>query len=227
MWRLSISRIDHIVGFFRIWTIPLGKTGKEGAFAPQDEKEWIDHGQKILLMMINACDMLLIGEDLGVVPTEARKCLTALGICGTRVIRWERDWEGDKKFISPSDYLVESMTTVGTHDTETLQQWWKDNSAETQLFARYKGWCYQEHLSREHLKEILWDSHHSASLFHINPLQEYLGLIPGLSWQNPEDERINIPGSVTDRNWCYRLRPSLEELDQQMGLKHLVQELIK
>jgi 4-alpha-glucanotransferase len=222
-----LYRIDHIVGFFRIWAIPLGLTGKDGQFVPKDETIWIDHGQKIMLMMLNACEMLPIGEDLGVIPPEVRTCLSALGICGTKVMRWEREWQKGKNFISPSDYPVVSMTTVSTHDTETLQQWWTDNSQEAQLFAQFKGWSYQPLLSREHHREILWDSHHSASLFHINPLQEYLALIPGLSWPNPEDERINVPGSISPRNWSYRMRPTLEELDQQSSLKYLMQELIK
>lgn len=222
-----IYRIDHIVGFFRIWAIPLGLTGKDGQFIPQDESTWIDHGQKIMMMMIKASEMLPIGEDLGIVPPEVKKCLSALGICGTRVMRWERNWNGDKGFILPHDYAVDSMTTVSTHDSENLQQWWKDNTIEAQLFANFKGWSYQPQLSHAHLKEILWDSHHSASLFHVNPLQEYLGLIPNLSWPNPSDERINIPGIMNDRNWCYRLRPSLEDLMQQRDLKYLMQELIR
>lgn len=222
-----IYRIDHIVGFFRIWSIPLGLTGKDGHFIPKEETTWVDHGQKIMLMMLDACDMLPIGEDLGVVPPEVRACLSALGICGTRVMRWERNWTKGGNFIFPHDYAVESMTTLSTHDTETTQQWWKDYPVEAQLFAQFKGWSYQPLLSREHHREILWDSHHSRSLFHINLLQEYLGLIPGLSWPNPSDERINIPGIMNDRNWCYRLRPSLEELAEHNSLKHLMQELIK
>lgn len=222
-----IYRIDHIVGFFRIWAIPLGLTGKDGAFNPKDENTWIDQGQRIMLMMLNACDMLPIGEDLGVVPPEVRHCLSALGICGTKVTRWERKWNEGGAFIYPYDYPIESMTTVSTHDTDTLREWWKDNALEAQLFAQFKGWSYQQTLSREHHREMLWDSHHSRSLFHINLLQEYLALIPGLSWPNPNDDRINMPGVVNDRNWCYRLRPSLEELAQEGSLKHLMQELIR
>ncbi len=39
-------------------------------------------GEKIMLMMLNACDMLPIGEDLGAVPPGVRACLSQLGICG-------------------------------------------------------------------------------------------------------------------------------------------------
>lgn len=222
-----IYRIDHIVGFFRIWAIPLGLTGKDGHFIPKEESAWIDQGQKIMVMMLKACDMLPIGEDLGVVPPEVRACLSALGICGTRVMRWERKWNEGGHFIFAHDYPIDSMTTVSTHDSETLQQWWKNSFTEAQIFAQFKGWSYQSVLSNEHRREMLWESHHSNSLFHINLLQEYFPLIPGLSWSNPDEERINIPGIINNTNWCYRLRPSLEDLDQQSSLKYVMQELIK
>lgn len=221
-----IYRIDHIVGFFRIWSIPLGMTAKHGYFIPQEENTWIDHGQKIMLMMIGASEMLPIGEDLGVVPPEVRRCLTALGICGTKVMRWERKWHEGGDFILLQDYPLESMTTVSTHDTEMLQQWWSEIPTESQLFAQFKGWSHEPKLSRDQLREILRDSHHTSSLFHINLLQEYLALIPDFSWPDPKDERINIPGLISEKNWCCRLRPSIEEMAQQSDLKRLMQELI-
>jgi 4-alpha-glucanotransferase len=223
----DIYRIDHIVGFFRIWSIPSGCKSTEGHFIPTQPELWIDQGQKLLLTLINASDMLPIGEDLGVVPAEARACLNALGICGTRVMRWERRWAENGEFISPNNYAIDSLTTVATHDTETLQQWWKNQPHEAQLFSDFKGWAYHPILSREHHREILWDSHHSNSLFHINPLQEYLTLIPGLSWPNPDDDRINVPGTLSDQNWSYRLPLPLEELNKQNSLKYLMQEMIK
>jgi len=222
----QIYRLDHIVGFFRIWATPLGLTGKDGSFIPKEENTWIDQGQKIMLMMLNAADMLPIGEDLGVVSPAVKTCLSALGICGTRVMRWERRWNEDRSFISPMEYAADSLTTVSTHDTETLQQWWRNCPAEAQAFAETKGWSYQSSLSREYHREILWDSHHSNSLFHINFLQEYLALIPGLSWSDPDDERINTPGTVNEKNWCYRLRPSLEDLNQLNALNRILKELV-
>ncbi len=222
-----IYRIDHIVGFFRIWSIPYGCTAKEGQYIPQDRKIWIDHGQKILFMMLQASNMLPIGEDLGDVPPEVKEALSTLGICGTRVMRWERKWEKNGEFILPSDYAIDTVTTVSTHDSENVQNWWGAEPLEAKLFADCKGWSYHPILSREYLREILWDSHHTRSLFHINPLQEYLALIPGLTWAEPENERINIPGVVSEHNWRYRLRPSIEELASQPALLHIMKELIQ
>ena len=41
-------------------------------------------------------------------------------------------------------------------------------------------------ISQEQNYSILKDSHHSGSLFHINLLNEYLALIPGMTWPNPQ-----------------------------------------
>jgi 4-alpha-glucanotransferase len=65
----------------------------------------------------------------------------------------------------------------------------------------------------------LRDSHHTASLFHVNLLQEYLALFPELVWPDPDDERINIPGTVQSSNWTYRYRASVEEIASHRGLE--------
>lgn len=222
----DLYRLDHVVGFFRIWAVPLGLKPKEGSFIPSNPDVWIDHGKRILLRLLQGSSMLPIGEDLGTVPPPVRTCLQSLGICGTKVMRWERYWDEDKRFIPFDNYPVISMTTVSTHDSETLIQWWLSGEEGTSRFAEFKGWSYHPILSREYHQEILWDSHHTSSLFHINLLGEYLALIPGLTWPDPEDERINIPGLCADRNWSYRYRPSVEELTSNPTLSHLIRELI-
>ena len=79
-----LYRIDHIVGFFRIWAIEHGKKSTEGSFIPADQAVWVEHGRQIMWMMLEKCEMLPIGEDLGVIPPEVRSCLSMLGICGIR-----------------------------------------------------------------------------------------------------------------------------------------------
>lgn len=221
-----IYRIDHIVGFFRIWAVPPGKAAKDGLFIPNDKAIWVEHGRQIMWMMLEKCEMLPIGEDLGVVPPEVRSCLSMLGICGTRVVRWERKWLEDKQYIPYSEYALDSMTTVSTHDTEPLQLWWRKHPEEAKLYAKFKGWDFELQLTLEQQKEILRESHTSNSLFHINLLQEYLALVPELSWANIEDDRINIPGTVSDKNWTYRFRPTIEEIVHNKSLRTIMQELI-
>lgn len=223
----DLYRVDHVVGFFRIWAIPLNRPSKEGAFIPQDKNLWIPHGKELLEMMVASARMLPIAEDLGTVPTEVRDCLQTLGICGTKVMRWERLWEKDQSFIPLKDYPALSLTCLSTHDSETLSLWWRDAPEESKAFADFKGWTYTPTLSFEQRREILWDSHHTPSLFHINLLQEYLALFPELIWPKPEDERINVPGQVLSTNWVYRFRPSLEEITSHQELKKTMQFILK
>lgn len=220
----DIYRIDHILGFFRIWAIPHGQPGTVGKFIPDDQSHWLDHGSEILSVLVDHSPMLPIGEDLGAVPDSVRKCISDLGICGTKVIRWEAKKDGT--FIDPKDYNPISMTTVSTHDSETLAQWWEDKQSEASAYARYKGWSYGGPLSKEHRLEILRDSHQSASMFHINLIGEYLALFPELVWDDPNMERINVPGTVSPTNWTYRIRPSVEEIAKHDALANEVEKLL-
>ncbi len=221
-----LYRIDHVVGFFRMWTIEMGKTPSEGTFLPSQESEWLPHGEKIMRMMLDSAPILPIGEDLGLVREDVKQTLYRLGICGTKLMRWERRWETDEGFISPADYPPLTMTTVSTHDADTLQLWWKHFPKEAKLFSEFKNWDYRPFLTLERQKEILYDSHHSNSLFHINLLQEYLALFPELVSKNPADERINIPGKVLDTNWTYRFVPNLEALISHLPLKEAIKEIL-
>lgn len=207
-----LFRIDHVLGFFRIWAIPPGLSSKEGHYLPLDTKEWEPQGREILSMVASSTSMLPIAEDLGVVPDIVRPCLKEMGVCGTKVMRWERKWHEDSRYIPIQYYEPISLTCVSTHDSDTLTLWWKNFSDEATVYAKDKHWSYAPDLTEDQREEILWDSHHTSSLFHINLLQEYLAFFPELSWPNPEEERINIPGKVLPTNWTYRYRPSVEEI---------------
>ena len=220
-----IYRIDHVVGFYRIWAIPLDHKATEGFFIPQDESTWIQHGNTILSMMLGSCSMLPIAEDLGVVPPEARMNLSQLGIPGTKVMRWERRWNEDRSYILPKDYPELSMTTISTHDSETLAEWWQTANEDVVLFSKTFGISLNKKLSSDSRFQILDLAHKSNSLFHINLLQEYLALYPELCWPKIEDERINVPGTITPNNWTYRFKPTIDEIIQHKPLQESMKKL--
>jgi 4-alpha-glucanotransferase len=176
--------------------------------------------------MLNASPMLPIAEDLGTVPLAVRRTLMELGICGTKVMRWERHWDQDGAFIPIQNYPELSMTCVSTHDSETLQIWWKERKDEAEKYAQFKGWEYTPELLNPQRKHILWDSHHTTSLFHINLLQEYFAIFPELVWSDPQDERINIPGKILPTNWTYRFRPSVEEFTTHADLESAMKGIL-
>ncbi len=210
----DIYRIDHVVGFFRIWTIPLGhETGRDGRFVPEDESCWGAHGREILEMMLDASHMLPLAEDLGTIPPICRETLTDLGICGMKVQRWEKNWHGDQRFIAPAAYPALSVATVSTHDSELLAEWWRafpqDRQELWDLLGK-NGQAPPELGADTHAAILRWLAA-GASLFVIFMLQELLapiGLLPG----DPASHRINVPGTVGDHNWTWRCPISLEAL---------------
>jgi 4-alpha-glucanotransferase len=222
-----VYRLDHVVGFFRIWAMKPEDRGSQGFYRPSEPERWIPEGEERMQVLIEAASLLPIAEDLGVVPNEVRQCLTELGICGTKVIRWERLWEKPgQPYIDPTTYPPLSLTTVSTHDSELLRQWWTTSPEDAKSLCQMQGWNYQQELSVELIQAILRLSHHSSSLWHINLLSEYLAMFPDLRYAVAEDERINIPGTVQDANWSVRLRPTLDELVAHSGLKKAMRNVI-
>jgi len=233
--RLKISelffhlyRLDHVVGFFRIWGIPPGKKAIDGHFVPKEERFWRAQGETLLEMVLESSLMLPIAEDLGTIPKEVPPTLKHLGICGTKVIRWQKDWEKTNgAYIPYSSYEPFSMTTVSTHDSDTLTGWWQNFPADAKAFSDFKNWPYEGALSQTRLFEILQDAHQTPSYFHINLLQEYLALFPPLVHINPEEERINTPGTKTNQDWTYRFVPYVEEIVEHEPLKEAMRSLVR
>ena len=221
----DLYRMDHVLGLFRLWAIPPGLAADKGWFIPSEESLWGLRAEELLQVLIASSPMLPIAEDLGTVPPIVRPTLEKFGLCGTKVLRWERHWEGDGSFIDPASFSPLSMTCLSTHDSPTLEQWWRDFPKEAKVYALQKNWTYSPKITHEQRIDFLIRSHQSQSLFHINLLSEYLALVPELVSSNPYEERINIPGTINASNWTYRFRRSIEEIAQNAFLKKEMQKI--
>ena len=125
----GILRIDHVVGLFRIWSIPYHDPeenhGLNGFFDPLDEHLWGEHGRKILTVLIQNTRMLLCAEDLGVIPKCCTDALLEFGIPGNDVQRWVKDWKIKHDFLLPGEYRELSVGMLSTHDTTNWKAWWQ------------------------------------------------------------------------------------------------------
>jgi 4-alpha-glucanotransferase len=138
----DILRIDHVVGLFRIWSIPYSEPkenqGLKGFFDPPDEKRWEGQGRKILSVMLKNTKMLLCAEDLGVIPEVCTKALEDFSIPGSDVQRWMKDWKTKHDFLKPESYRRLSVAMLSTHDTTDWQAWWENEAGTVDegLFMR-------------------------------------------------------------------------------------------
>jgi len=128
----DMIRIDHVVGLFRIWSIPYNdppeNEGLNGSFDPADEKVWGEHGRKILSVMLESTTVLFLAEDLGIIPKDCPQTLKEFGIPGNEVQRWAKDWNVAHDFLDPKDYRLFSVTMLSTHDTTNWPAWWENEA---------------------------------------------------------------------------------------------------
>jgi len=156
----DILRIDHVVGLFRIWSIPqnepLENKGLNGFFEPKEENKWEAHGKKILSFIIYNTDMLLCAEDLGVIPQVCPKTLKEFGIPGNDVQRWTKDWDVIHDFLPPEKYRLLSVTMLSTHDTANWAAWW-ENEAGTVDEALFIRKCSSRGINYNSVKNKLFN----------------------------------------------------------------------
>jgi 4-alpha-glucanotransferase len=161
----DLLRIDHVVGLFRIWSIPynepLENQGLNGFFDPKDESQWLEHGRNILNTLLNSTKMLLCAEDLGIIPKVCRDTLKELGIPGNDVQRWVKDYKIKHNFLKAQDYRALSVAMLSTHDTTNWPAWWEyeAGTVDESLFIRK---CSDYRLINfERVKDKLFDLAHS------------------------------------------------------------------
>jgi len=193
-------RVDHLVGLYRTYGRPL--SGAPAFFNPADEATQIAQGEAILRILLES-GSVIIAEDLGVVPDFVRDSLARLDVPGCKVIRWERDWNaGGHPFRDPASYPARSAAMTGTHDTETMAEWWTRASEDERRAAvnipalRAAGITDPHTIWNDTLRDAwLRTIFASGSTELFIPIQDIFG------WT----DRINIPATIGDHNWTWRL----------------------
>ncbi|MBP7056052.1 MAG: 4-alpha-glucanotransferase, partial [Candidatus Omnitrophica bacterium] len=156
----DILRVDHVVGLFRIWSIPVNdpaeNIGLNGYFDPKDESLWEEHGKKILSMVLENTDMLMCAEDLGIIPKACTDTLKEYGMPGNEVQRWVKDWSLKHDFLEPDGYRKLAVAMLSTHDTTNWAAWW-ENEAGTVDEALFIRKCADRGIDYERVKTRLFD----------------------------------------------------------------------
>ncbi|MDQ1045633.1 4-alpha-glucanotransferase [Streptomyces sp. V4I2] len=105
-------RIDHVMGLFRLWWVPLGEPPTEGTYVRYDAEAML----AVLLLEASRAGVVVIGEDLGTVEPGVRETLRERGVLGTSVLWFERDWDGDGRPLPPDHWRADCLATATTHD---------------------------------------------------------------------------------------------------------------
>ncbi len=235
-----LFRIDHILGFYRFFSFPWRPSENESflplsegeararcggrlpGFLPRPDEtpEQCDanrrEGEEYLGHLLGVVgEHRLVGEDLGVVPPYVRPSLASLGIAGFKVPQWER--EGNGPLTDGADYPRLSVTAYATHDHAPMKVQWNQWSEVAQA-----GGIHSPEFGE--LQRLAAFAHVQIALPHpwTDGIHEALlrALFASNAWMAiamitdlfASEQRFNVPGTISDKNWAERLPKTFAEL---------------
>jgi 4-alpha-glucanotransferase len=202
-------RIDHVLGFNRLFVVPDGHPAIEGTYLDCPFEALL----AITAVQSQEHKCIVIGEDLGTVPDDFRERLAKWGLWSYRVMQFERDWAGH--FLPSQAYAPNALVTFTTHDLPTFAGWWHgiDMKVRQDIGLDPGETAEQRERSRVALREALsrdapWtDGDCVAVARFLAGTPSHIVAIPLEDIVGSSDQP-NIPGSIDEYpNW--RMRPAI------------------
>lgn len=196
-------------------------------FFHRQDDFWYHEAMKKLPALKRSTNMLICGEDLGMVPHCVPDVMRQLGLLSLEIQRMPKD--PTTEFFHPNDAPYLSVVTPSTHDMSTIRGWWEENRETTQRFynavmGQYgeapffcEGWIN---------KAVVLQHLYSPAMWAIFQLQDLLGISEAIRRENPNEERINIPANPK-HYWRYRMHLTLEQLLKEKEFNEELESYIK
>ncbi|RFM26553.1 4-alpha-glucanotransferase [Deminuibacter soli] len=196
-------------------------------FFRRQDAHWKTEAMQKLPLLKTVTNMLICGEDLGLVPRCVPSVMKDLGLLSLEVQRMPKD--PAQSFARPNAAPYLSVVTPSTHDMSTIRGWWEEDAARTQQFynqelyqwgqapATCDAWINRE-IVQQHLS--------SPAMWSIFQLQDLMGSDEQIRVANPDDERINVPANP-HHYWRYRMHLTLEQLLESDNFNNMLQQMIK
>ncbi|MBI9035396.1 MAG: 4-alpha-glucanotransferase [Bacteroidales bacterium] len=195
-------------------------------FYKRHDDYWYHEAMNRLPALMKATDMLVCGEDLGMIPDCVHPVMDQLGILSLEIQRMPK--KTAQLFAHPNDAPYLSVCTTSTHDMSTIRGWWEEDMEKTrELFHTVLG-NYGEppHFAEPWICRQIINQHlESPAMWTIFPLQDLLAMDGDLRWDDTHSEQINIPSNVRHR-WRFRLKQSMEELLEANKFNEILKDMI-
>jgi len=252
-----VFRIDHVLGFYRIYAFPWRPTrnkeflpvsqeemrartgGASPQFYPRDDstRETCEMNRRdgedyLRVVLEEARETRVVGEDLGTVPDYVRPSLRSLGVAGFKIPQWENYPDG--RTIRGGEYERVSVATYATHDHKPVRALWEDafasSTAETEqarndlekiaAFAHIIAPNEKSDFDRDFYAPIM------EALFRC---ESWIALVMITDLLARKD-RFNVPGTAASSNWSRRMSKTVDELKRSRTVRRrmrLIRELLE
>jgi 4-alpha-glucanotransferase len=208
MMRAGIGvRIDHVMGMFRLWWVPLGSgRPSTGAYVRYPASELLD----ILALESVRAGCGVVGEDLGTVESGVRNELRRRGLLSYRLAWFESK--------PPEQYPAQALAALTTHDLPTAAGVWTGaDLAEMVSTGRLVNRRAELGVRRK-LQRLAGATNGEPASLVVERAYAALGRAPSrlivatLDDAGLAERRPNLPGELDRPNWCIPLPRTLEQL---------------
>lgn len=187
---------------------------------------WRIQALRKLPALLRTTNMLVCGEDLGMMPACVPQVMSDMQILSLEIQRMPKDINSE--FVNPAHTPYLSVCSTGTHDTSPIRSWWHENPETTQHY--YNNMLHAEGKAPESCtpviaEQIVAEQMKGNSILAILPLQDYLAMDSALRLYDADGERINDP-SNPHHFWCYRMHLTLDELLKANDFNRKLKKLI-
>ena len=218
--RFNLSATSSFRDLDLHWRDELSRLHDEYFHGGRSDSVWREHALKTLPMLQSASDMLVCGEDLGMIPACVHPVMEELGIIGLRIQRMPSD--PGCEFGDPSNYPYMTVASPSSHDTTTFRAWFE---AEAERRQRYFCKVLEgeedgapESCTAEIAEAVVRQHLDSPAVLAIFPLQDLMAMSGTLATRPAEEETINDPTNP-EHYWKYRMHVTIEELASDVELK--------
>ncbi len=196
-------------------------------FYERQNEFWRGEAMQKLPVFKAETNMLICGEDLGLVPTSVPRVMQDLGLLSLEVQRMPKNEQAQFTNLAAAPYL--SVVMPSTHDMSTIRGWWEEDRTVTQNFYNHQlGQNGEAPFYCEPWinKQIIEQHLYSPAMWSIFQWQDLMGIDGELRRANPQEERINVPANP-HYYWNYRMHITLEELAIAEDFNSELKEMVK
>ena len=196
-------------------------------FYRRQDDFWMREAMQKLPALKRVTNMLICGEDLGMVPACVPEVMRDLGFLSLEIQRMPKAM--GVEFSRPADAPYLSVVTPSTHDMSTIRGWWTEDRALTQkFFNRELGLSGEapREASPEIVEAVVRQHLASPAMWSIFQLQDLLGIDGKLRCADVDAERINVP-AIPQFYWRYRLHLPLEKLQTEKNFNSRLTQLLR
>lgn len=173
---------------------------------------WKVQAMNRLTPLVASTDMLVCGEDLGMIPQSVPEVMNRLQILSLEIERMPKT--ANREFADMFNLPYHSVCTTSTHDMTPLRNWWREDRGKIQRY--YNNVLMREGVAPEECTSDLASqivSNHLAtpSMLTIIPIQDWFAMDDTVKRKDIEVERINVPADPHNY-WRYRMHITLEDL---------------